>query len=54
MKIFNRWGEVVFETSDISQPWNGTYHGKQVEEGTYVYLLSGGGNELKGYVMVLK
>ncbi|MEZ4804823.1 MAG: gliding motility-associated C-terminal domain-containing protein [Bacteroidia bacterium] len=26
MEIFNRWGEKLFETSDISQGWDGTYH----------------------------
>jgi len=52
--IFNRWGQKVFETSDISVPWDGTFNGKLVEEGTYVYIISGGGNKIDGYVVVLK
>jgi gliding motility-associated-like protein len=54
LAIFNRWGEKLFETNDISRPWDGYYHGRPVEEGVYVYLLTGGGNELKGHVTVLR
>ena len=38
-KIYNRWGEVVFETNDLSQGWNGKYKGKDQEIDTYVYIL---------------
>ena len=54
LEIFNRWGEIVYESFDVSKPWNGFYKGKLVEEGVYVYVLSGGGNELKGCVTLLK
>jgi gliding motility-associated-like protein len=39
-KIFNRWGEVIFETHDLAGKWDGTYHGKNVEPGVYVYWVS--------------
>jgi gliding motility-associated-like protein len=39
LKIFNRWGEVVFQTSDKAKGWDGTYRGKYVPNGTYIYLL---------------
>lgn len=35
MVLFNRWGEVVFETNDAKVGWDGTYHGESVKEGTY-------------------
>lgn len=38
-KIYNRWGEVVFETNDLSQGWNGKYKGQDQEIDTYVYIL---------------
>lgn len=38
-KIFNRWGEIVFETFDVNQGWDGTYKGEPQEMDTYVYLL---------------
>ena len=28
VKIFNRWGEVVFETSDYNNDWGGTKNGE--------------------------
>lgn len=37
LKIFNRWGTLVFETDDINQAWDGTYKGKTVEQGVYVW-----------------
>ena len=35
LKIYNRWGEVIWETKDISSSWDGTYKGKIVPPGTY-------------------
>jgi gliding motility-associated-like protein len=44
-RIFNRWGEMVFETSDIQRAtaagWDGTYQGKEQPQGTYVWQLKG-------------
>lgn len=37
--VFNRWGEKVFETSDISKGWDGTYHGKQMDAAVFTFLL---------------
>jgi len=39
MKIFNRWGQMVFESSEISLGWDGTYQGKPAPAGTYVYRI---------------
>lgn len=39
LKIFNRWGEKLYETSDSAQGWSGDYMGEPVQEGVYVYLL---------------
>jgi gliding motility-associated-like protein len=36
-QIFNRWGELVFEGSNINDAWDGTYKGKEQDVGTYVY-----------------
>ena len=38
-KIYNRWGEVVFETDDISKGWDGYYKGKLQNVETYVYTV---------------
>jgi len=37
--IYDRWGNLVFETSDKSQGWDGTKNGSSLETGTYVYYL---------------
>lgn len=38
-RIYNRWGELVFETNDISTGWDGTYKGIPQEMEVYVYTL---------------
>ena len=38
MKIFNRWGELLFTTTDIRTGWNGTFNGKDMPEGTYAFI----------------
>jgi gliding motility-associated-like protein len=37
LMIFNRWGEIVWETLDPNAEWDGTYHGKTVPPGTYTW-----------------
>ncbi|HAP01387.1 MAG TPA: hypothetical protein DCQ93_05615 [Bacteroidetes bacterium] len=39
-KIFNRWGQLVFETRDIHQYWNGTMNGIDCSMGVYVYEIN--------------
>jgi len=36
-RIFDRWGVLVFETTDLSQGWDGTYKGTAQPQGVYVY-----------------
>ena len=37
--VFNRWGEILFETTDPLSGWDGTYAGKIAKEEVYVYLI---------------
>ena len=44
LMIFNRWGELIFESYDASIGWDGTYGGKAsgaelVKDGTYVWKI---------------
>jgi len=41
MQIFNRWGQIVFETADISVGWDGTMEGKPQKAGAYAYVIKG-------------
>jgi gliding motility-associated-like protein len=57
--IYNRWGQLIFETTDVTQGWDGTYSGHLVEEGVYIYRIvytSGKGEyfDRKGWVMMLR
>lgn len=38
-KVFDRWGEKVFETTDLDIGWDGFYKGKLVEPAVFVYYL---------------
>lgn len=40
MRIFNRWGEKVFETDTLLKPWDGTYRDKLAIEDVYVYEIT--------------
>ncbi len=44
--IYNRWGELVFESDDIMEGWDGTIHGEACPQGVYHYVMkySGVGN----------
>lgn len=39
--VFDRWGNIVFETSDIAEGWSGTYKSRNLDTGSYVYLIKG-------------
>ena len=41
MSIYNRWGELVFETYDLSFGWNGTFskNGNQCQTGVYTWVI---------------
>lgn len=41
--IFNRWGQKLFEWTDPSQGWDGTYKGKDVKQGVYYVLVKAKG-----------
>jgi gliding motility-associated-like protein len=40
-RIFSRWGQEVFFTSDSSEGWDGTVNGKNAPIGAYVWMAQG-------------
>jgi len=60
MLIFNRWGEVLFESNNADIGWDGTYGGKLVQDGTYIwkitYMLVGVDKrqEMTGHVTLIR
>ena len=59
LKIYNRWGQVVFETKDRLVGWNGTYRNKELDPAVFVYRLTytdwqGTEGELSGNITLIK
>lgn len=60
LTIFNRWGELLFESSDHTSAWDGTYGGHICQEGDYTWKIEFGLEEtdekqvILGHVMLLK
>ncbi len=60
--IFNRWGEVIFETNDPKVSWDGTYRGEPMPAGVYPWLMKYKGDnpdydkilEKKGMVTIIR
>lgn len=40
LMIFNRWGELLFESRDPDKGWDGTYNGRLCQQDVYIYKLS--------------
>jgi gliding motility-associated-like protein len=38
--VYNRWGELVYETKDKTKGWDGYYKGKPAEQGVYGWMVS--------------
>ena len=53
LSIFNRWGELVFKSSNYQNDWNGTSDGRDLSDGTYFYILQMEGNTRQtGYIQI--
>ncbi len=51
-RIYNRWGQQVFETADPSRGWDGTFQGKKQPADVYVWITSA--RDFKGNVIFRK
>lgn len=47
--IFNRWGQKLYDWTDISSGWDGTFNGKDVKEGVYFVLVKAKGADGRNY-----
>lgn len=39
MKIFDRWGQLIFQSDDPSKSWDGRKNNKELTQGVYVFVL---------------
>jgi gliding motility-associated-like protein len=49
MQIFSRWGELLYDTRDITKGWDGSYLGKMVQEDVYIYKVEASSLEGKKF-----
>jgi len=60
LTVFNRWGEIVWESYDYNAAWNGMYGGSLVQDGVYVWkiefkeTMSDKRHHYTGHVTILK
>ncbi|MEJ6980136.1 gliding motility-associated C-terminal domain-containing protein [Pedobacter sp. P351] len=58
LKIFNRWGQVIYQTSDIDDYWDGLKENINVPSGVYYWIIEGDEKlqffKKSGYVTVLR
>ena len=47
--IFNRWGQKLYEWTNIDGGWDGTYRGNDVKQGTYFVLVKAKGSDGETY-----
>lgn len=57
--IYNEWGELIFQSFDLSEGWDGTHNGEEVQPDTYIYtalinLANGEQIKLKGQTTLLR
>jgi gliding motility-associated-like protein len=45
IKIFSRYGDLLFESNDIHQSWDGTFRGKTCPPDVYIYMAEGTGRK---------
>lgn len=59
IRIFNRWGEVIFKTNQQDDYWDGTYNGTPVQDGVYIWQvelmdMNGEWRLFRGHISVLR
>ena len=52
LQIYDRWGQLIWESRDPSESWDGTFQGELVQNDAYLYILTGldiHGNEIEEF-----
>lgn len=51
-RVYNRWGQLIYQTTAYMQGWDGTYNGKPAVQGAYVWTVQA--KDFKGNEIVKK
>lgn len=57
LTVYNRWGNIVYDTKGYLNEWNGTFNGKPLPVATYYFVFETGEEESRkhsGYISILK
>jgi len=59
LQIYSRWGELIYESENLEDQWDGTFNGKKVPADTYIYniyytSMIDKSSTLKGTVTVMR
>ena len=57
VKVFNKWGNEVYDTQIPYEPWDGTYRGKPLPAGVYYYIIvldNEQNNEYTGTITIIR
>ena len=54
VKVYDRNGAIIFSSDNgYTQPWDGTFRGKRLPSGNYIYRIQDGPNQYSGTVTIL-
>jgi gliding motility-associated-like protein len=56
VEIYNRYGQLVFQSTGYNKPWDGTFKDKQLPAGTYYYIINpkNGRKQMSGFVDIIR
>lgn len=54
LKVFNRFGQVVYQSSSYKNDWNGTMDGKPLQADAYYYVIKLSNTDIKGAVRIVR
>ncbi|MFM6924108.1 MAG: gliding motility-associated C-terminal domain-containing protein [Ferruginibacter sp.] len=40
MQVYSKWGQLIFSSNDVNKKWDGTYKGKNMPNGSYIWMLN--------------
>ena len=56
VEIYNRYGQIVFQSTGYKTPWDGTMKGNPLPAGTYYFIINpkNGRKQITGFVDIIR